>query len=80
MKKTIKNKVSAMVEKLRSFSEQIEIIIDEENNRLSNMNSRQKALDNKENIITNNEINLDISRVLMNEIIEELSKVIEREA
>ena len=78
MKKTDKNKLKSMVEKLQSFTDDLEQIIQSEDERLSLMDTRQRLLGFKEDIITSNKINMDIARILLNDSIEEISKVLER--
>lgn len=72
-----KKKVILIVEKLQSLSNEIELLIQSEDNRLANMDSRKRILGNKEDTIEINKICMDSARLSIEDAIEDLSKVFE---
>jgi hypothetical protein len=72
-----KNKVKLIVEKLQSLSNEIELLIQSEDNRLANMDNRKRILGNKEYTIETNKICMDSARLSIEDAIEDISKVLE---
>ena len=76
MKATDENKIKKMVGQLEEMATQLELITGSERNALKAMDSRKRALGNRETKIESDIQCMDIARVQINCAIEDLCKTI----